>query len=176
MSNIFLSTSILFLASEEAGCLNEEGDEILDSCDGQVHGFHPASFVSNIAVVSGLLSALFMPVFGAMIDYTDHRRAVGAISACFMMLIQATQIGTVSATWLSMTILQAVAGSLFHIQLLAEMAYLPDIARLVGQGTMTKRAFIRILCTSYYYVRRLSASNGFSHPRSLSLSCRYCHL
>jgi MFS-type transporter involved in bile tolerance (Atg22 family) len=146
MSNVFLSASILFLASEEAGCLNEEGDEILDSCDGQVHGFHPASFVSIIAVVSGVLSALFMPLFGAMIDYTDHRRTMGAISAIMLMLIQATQIGTVSASWLPMTMLQAVAGFLFQIQLLAELAYLPDIARLVGQGTMAKRAFTRIVC------------------------------
>jgi MFS-type transporter involved in bile tolerance (Atg22 family) len=148
MSNLFLSSSILFLSAEEAGCLNEEGDEILDSCDGEVYGMRPASFLSNIAVVSGLLSALFMPVFGAMIDYTDHRRTVGAISAFLMMLIQATQIGTVSATWFPMAILQAASGFLIRIQLLATLAYLPDIARLVGQGTMTKCAFIRILCAS----------------------------
>jgi MFS-type transporter involved in bile tolerance (Atg22 family) len=148
MSNIFLSASFLFLSAEEAGCLNEEGDEILDSCDGEVHGMRPASFVSNIAVVSGVLSALFMPVFGAMIDYTDHRRTVGALSAFLMMLIQATQIGTVSATWFPMAILQAFAGFLFQIQVLAALAYLPDIARLVGQGTMTKCASIRIMYAS----------------------------
>jgi MFS-type transporter involved in bile tolerance (Atg22 family) len=142
MSNLFLSASILFLSNEEAGCLNEEGDEIIDSCDGEVHGMRPASFVSNIAVATGLLSALFMPVFGAMIDYTDHRRTVGMVSAFLMMLIQAAQIGTVSTTWLPMAVLQAFAGFLFQVQILAAFAYLPEIARIVGEVTMTKRACV----------------------------------
>jgi MFS-type transporter involved in bile tolerance (Atg22 family) len=151
MSNIFLASSFIFLASEQAGCLNEEGDEVLDDCNERVYGFKPSSFVSNVAVISGVLSALFMPLFGAMIDYTAHRKTVGAASAFCIILIQATQIGTVSSTWLAMALLQALSGFLYQIEVLATYAFLPDISRVVGEEKMTKRTCIiirfgRILC------------------------------
>lgn len=139
MSNIFLSTSLIFLASKEAGCLNEEGDEVLDECDEKVYGFKPVSLISNIAIMSGVLSALFMPIAGAMIDYTAFRRQVGIGGALLMVLIQGVQIGTVSSTWFAMAILQAVAGFLYQVQVLAVYAYLPDIATTIGQQIMTRR-------------------------------------
>jgi MFS family permease len=142
MSNIFLSTSLIFLASEEAGCLNEEGDEVLDDCDEKVYGFKPISLISNIAIMTGVLSALFMPIAGAMIDYTPFRRQVGILVALFMVLVQAVQIGTVSSTWFAMAMLQAVAGFLYQIQVLAVYAYLPDIATIVGQQVMTQRKLL----------------------------------
>ena len=74
MSNIFLSASIVYLAREEAGCINDEG-EFIEDCDGKAFGFQPASFVSNIAVIASVLTALFMPVMGAMVDYTSHRNS-----------------------------------------------------------------------------------------------------
>lgn len=139
MSNIFLSASFLYLASKDAGCLDEEEDEVLDDCEGKVFGFKPASLVANIAVIAGVLSALFLPIIGAMIDYTPHRKAVGMASALGIMAIQAVQIGTVSATWFPMMILQALAGFLFEIQVVSGFSYLPAIARVVGEETMTKR-------------------------------------
>lgn len=138
MSNIFLASSLIFLASEEAGCLNEEGDKVLDDCDNKVHGFKPASLVTNIAVITGVASALFMPLVGAMVDFTPRRKAVGILSAVLLLLIQAAQVGTVSATWFPMAILQAVAGFLLEVQVLASYAYLPTISREVGEKTMTR--------------------------------------
>jgi MFS-type transporter involved in bile tolerance (Atg22 family) len=137
MSNIFLSSSFIYLASEQAGCLDEEGD-VIEDCNEEVYGFKPASFVTNIAVISGVLSALFMPLVGAMIDYTPYRKAVGVGSAVVLVMIQAAQIGTVSATWLAMAVLQALAGFLFQVQVLAVYAYLPDMAYILGEETMTK--------------------------------------
>lgn len=139
MSNIFLSTSLIFLASQEAGCLNEKGDEVLDDCGETVYGFKPVSLISNIAIVSGLLSALLMPIAGAMIDCTPYRRHVGVGIAAFMVLIQGVQMGTVSSTWFAMAILKAVVGFLYQVQVLAVYAYLPDIATIVGQELMTLR-------------------------------------
>lgn len=137
MSNIFLSTSFIFLASEAAGCLDEKG-KVADSCENSVYGMQPASLVANIAVFSGLLSALFMPVTGAMVDYTPHRRLVGYGSAILMMLIQAIQIGTVSRTWFAMAILQGIGGFLYQVNALATYAYLPDMARSFGEKTITE--------------------------------------
>jgi len=143
MSNVFLSTSFIYLASQEAGCLDDDG-KVAASCDTKVHGFRPASFVSNVAVISGVLSALLMPVLGAMIDFTDHRRSVGIVSAIMIMMIQASQIGTVESTWFAMTILQAIAGFLFQAQVLAAYAYLSDMGRELGEETMTQCTYTQL--------------------------------
>ena len=136
MSNIFLSASFLYLASESAGCLDAE-DKPIENCENTVYGMKPASLVANCGVVSGVLSALLMPPTGAIIDFTPHRRLTGMISALVLLLIQAAQIGTVSATWFPMIILQAIAGFFFQVQVLATFAYLPEIARSVGEKKMT---------------------------------------
>jgi MFS transporter, UMF1 family len=132
MANIFLSASLLYLASQEAKCLTED-DEVDGDCTNRVYGFLPSSLVTNIAVISGLTAAFLMPLMGAILDYTPYRRTVGLVSAVAITLIQAIQIGTVSRTWLAMSILQALASFLTQVQLLASYAYLPGIARTVGE-------------------------------------------
>lgn len=99
MSNIFLASSLIYLACEEAGGLvtDEDGNKTCDSdLAGSVHGMQPASLITNIAVISGLLSAFFMPIIGAIVDFTPHRRLMGILSAALLTAIQTTQIGTVS--------------------------------------------------------------------------------
>ena len=106
MANIFMSASLLYLASQEANCLTED-DAVDGECTNRVHGFLPSSLITNIAVVSGVLSALLMPVIGAIVDFTRHRWSMGVISAILIVLVQAIQIGTNSHTWFVMSILQA---------------------------------------------------------------------
>lgn len=139
MSNIFLSSSLLTLSSIAAGCEVHDDDDTIQTlpCTIKIHGFLPSSLLSNIAIFSGLLSALTMPFIGALVDFTPYRREVGIISATVIILIQATQIGTVESTWFLMAILQAIAAFVYQVQLLATYAYLPEIARIVGQDTMT---------------------------------------
>ena len=36
MANVFLSAALIYLASKEAGCVDEEKEEIVDDCDGTV--------------------------------------------------------------------------------------------------------------------------------------------
>mmetsp|Transcript_11888 Transcript_11888/g.16876 ORF Transcript_11888/g.16876 Transcript_11888/m.16876 type:complete len:504 (+) Transcript_11888:119-1630(+) len=136
MSNIFLATSLIYLAAEEAGCLTEN-DSYDDDCENKVHGFKPSSLISNIAVFSGLLSAFFMPVVGAIVDYTPRRKFLGVTAAVVLTLIQAAQIYTVSSTWYPMAILQAVAAFVYQAEVLSTYAYLPDTSRIVGEATMT---------------------------------------
>lgn len=81
MANVFLSSSLIFLASKEAGCVDVEMDEIIADCDNTIRGFSPAAIVTNIAIVTGLLGAFFIPVIGAIIDYTEYRLAVGIFTA-----------------------------------------------------------------------------------------------
>jgi len=137
MSNIFISTSLIYLASEAAGCFDEEGKVDKATCNNKVYGFLPASLVTNIAVISGVLSAFFMPLIGAILDYTPYRHEVGVASALLMVAIQGVQIYTVSSTWFAMAILQAIAGFIYQIQVLATYAYFPELASEVGERTMT---------------------------------------
>lgn len=140
MSNIFLSTSLLRLASLEAGCQFFDEDDTIETpdCTTKIYGFRPSSLITNIAIISGLMAAFTMPLVGALIDFTPHRRKVGIISAMLMLVIQAIQIGTVQSTWFPMAMLQAIAAFIYQVQVLATYAYLPDLASKVGQSSMTK--------------------------------------
>jgi MFS-type transporter involved in bile tolerance (Atg22 family) len=96
----------------------------------------PASWVSNIQTFTSIGAALTMPLFGAVVDFTDYRRASGIVTAFVMVAIQAIQIYTVPATWLPMLILQAVAVVFYYAQLVSLYAYLPEMERDVGQNKM----------------------------------------
>ena len=136
MSNILMSSALLWLASDAAGCFEDEDTEP-EACTKEIYGFIPASYITNIAVFSGLASAIMMPVFGAYVDFTSHRKTVGIISAALMIAIQAVQIYTTASTWFAMSILQAVAVVCYQLQMVAIFAYMPEIAREVGEKKMT---------------------------------------
>eukprot|EP00538_Stauroneis_constricta_P000752 CAMPEP_0119554244 /NCGR_PEP_ID=MMETSP1352-20130426/6795_1 /TAXON_ID=265584 /ORGANISM="Stauroneis constricta, Strain CCMP1120" /LENGTH=535 /DNA_ID=CAMNT_0007600809 /DNA_START=215 /DNA_END=1818 /DNA_ORIENTATION=+ len=136
MSNIFLTSSFLYLANDDANCLDEK-DEYIDDCGNKVYGFSPAALMANTVVISGLLSAFFMPVIGALVDFTPSRKAIGIASCVAIGVIQAAQIGTVAATWFPMLILQAIAGFLYQILIVAVYAYMPEVWTAVGHDRMT---------------------------------------
>ena len=182
MSNIFLNASILYLAREEAGCIDDEG-EFIEDCEGKAYGFKPATFVANIAVIASVLAALLMPVIGAMVDYTAHRKRVGVVVSALMILIQLVQIETVSKTWLPMAILQAFSGFLYQALILAVFAYLPEMSYRLDEDTMTDceccitaqmpcatdlpRTHIFVLSTPSQYksIPDLSCPNSFHNSR-----------
>lgn len=142
MAALFLSTSFIYLASEQAGCIiiNEETEEeeIDQDCHARVYGvFRPATLITNIATIAGVLVALFLPIIGAIMDYTPHRWTVGVGSAATLIAIDAIQIGTTSQTWFPMALLEAVQVLVFEVQFLSAIAYLPEIARVCGEKTMS---------------------------------------
>jgi len=130
-ANIFISTSLLYLASEQAGCTNENNETF--DCDAKVYGFQPSSLITNIAAIAGILAAVTNPVIGAIVDYTDHRHSVGLYSCVALILIQAIQVYTVSSTWFPMAILQAVAAFLYQIVITTTYAYFPELSDEVGE-------------------------------------------
>eukprot|EP00339_Tiarina_fusa_P001225 CAMPEP_0117083372 /NCGR_PEP_ID=MMETSP0472-20121206/58701_1 /TAXON_ID=693140 ORGANISM="Tiarina fusus, Strain LIS" /NCGR_SAMPLE_ID=MMETSP0472 /ASSEMBLY_ACC=CAM_ASM_000603 /LENGTH=527 /DNA_ID=CAMNT_0004811973 /DNA_START=49 /DNA_END=1632 /DNA_ORIENTATION=+ len=188
MSNVFLSTAFIYLASEEAGCIDEETGRIITTCENRVYGFYPSSFVTdygfypssfvtNIATIAGLLTAFVLPVFGAIIDFTANRRLVGRWVAAFIVLIQGAQISVSSRTWFPMAILQAIVAALFEIHYLLAMSYLPDVVRYdVDEKTMNT-------FTSYFlqiqfggelvYVFIITAEESSSTSSSLPLLVYY---
>jgi MFS-type transporter involved in bile tolerance (Atg22 family) len=120
MSNIFLATALIYLASESVGCVvmdKKTGDmKVDDECEEEVYGlFRPAAMMTNIGAASGFLSALLMPLAGAIIDFTDYRRTVGIGASIFIVASQATQMFTNSSNWFAMAILQALWGCSYNM-------------------------------------------------------------
>ncbi|CAB9501522.1 expressed unknown protein [Seminavis robusta] len=136
MCTVFLSTAFIFLASEEVGCVDEDG-QIVENCQERVYGvFRPAALVTNIATIAGLLVAFFLPLIGAIMDYTSHRWTLGVVTAILLLATEAIQIGTTSQTWFGMAVLEAVSLLLFETQITASLAYMPAIARTVGDESL----------------------------------------
>jgi MFS family permease len=50
MSNLVYTSSLIYLANSEAGCLGDNGKAV-DDCNKRVYGFAPAALIANIAVV-----------------------------------------------------------------------------------------------------------------------------
>lgn len=132
MSNVFLSRSLIKLAERAAGCLDD--DEGI--CELTIYGFRPSSLVTLIGTVSGLLAAFLLPIVGAIVDYTKHRKLLGLSTAVLLISVQAAQIYTVQSTWFVMAILQAINSFFYQALTLSAYAYLPEIKQIVGEATM----------------------------------------
>jgi UMF1 family MFS transporter len=166
MANVFLSASLIFLASLEAGCVDEETNEIIKDCGNRVYGFTPASLITNVAVISGLLAAFFMPMVGAIIDYTPYRRLVGVVTAVLVTVIQGIQIFTTETTWFAMAILQAIVGFILVVQMLATFAYLPEVARCVPNHSVMNHftkwfVFLNFSAQCCFLIAVIAVSFGF---------------
>mmetsp|Transcript_20021 Transcript_20021/g.30308 ORF Transcript_20021/g.30308 Transcript_20021/m.30308 type:complete len:492 (-) Transcript_20021:324-1799(-) len=135
MSNIFLSTSIIYLAKLSIGC--DPSPDAEEECDGRAYGLKPASLISFIATVSGVMAAFLLPFIGAIIDFTPWRRGLGIMSCTLLIIIQAVQAFTVQATWFPMSILQAINGFLYMVVSMAQYAYLPELALVIETKTMS---------------------------------------
>ena len=149
LSNVFLAASLISLAQRSLQCVDE------DECDGKVYGFKPSSLITIIDTVSSIMSAFFLPLFGAIVDFTSHRKLVGQIIALLIIVIQAIQIATIESTWFVMSILQALNGFLFQALELISFAYLPEIKRVVGEAIMTSYSslfYSRAFCMQALFV------------------------
>lgn len=138
MSNVYLANAMIHFACKKGGGFEIEGQEQCTNYNVTVYGMKPGALISNIAVIASVLSALLMPVFGAIIDYTPHRRMVGVGTAVCLAGISAIQIGTVEETWFLMAILQAIIFMIFQVQVMAIYAYFPEVNSDVGPKRMNE--------------------------------------
>ena len=107
---VFVSSDLLRLAKEAAGCL-DSGEE----CTG------------SIVMVVGRLSAFLMPLIGSIIDRTKYRRAVGSLSAGFISFTILLQMFMMEAFWFVAAILQIIVDFSYSVHLCAVDAYLPEL-------------------------------------------------
>jgi MFS-type transporter involved in bile tolerance (Atg22 family) len=141
MASVFIGPALLQLAKEEAvsGC---EDDDTECAETARVHGFLPSSILTNIATIAGLLSALILPLAGAIIDHTPHRRFIGLYSALGMSIIKGVEIGISSDTWFAMAWLQLVSAILFQLLTVTEYAYAAELSSQPQQQSKYQSYFV----------------------------------
>ena len=120
----FVGSAILRYALIEARC------EGMYQCEKTVYGLHPGSLLTTATVATGILSAIFMPIIGAIVDHTSHRKIVGVVTAILVSAITGAQIMISEDTWFAVLILEAFGGFALIIHTSVTMAYLPDISYL----------------------------------------------
>ena len=141
MANVVFNAALLEWAQTAAGCLTGEEKEAAGpdyECTNKIYGQNPLALISNIAVVTGLLSAFFMPFIGVILDFTSYRRFTGILFSVVFTLIQITQISIGPKTWFPMAILQSIGGFCFAGMIMTSLAYLPEICDTVGQTKHSK--------------------------------------
>lgn len=126
MSSMFLGPALLQLASQAAGCdFHEDADSI---CDKTVYGFRPSSLLSNMAVASGLLVPIVLPLVGAIVDHTPYRKQVAASAGIGLALVKGIEIAVGPSTWFFITILQVTSAILYNIHVTATYAYNSELS------------------------------------------------
>jgi len=119
---VFLGTALLGLASEAAGCTYDE-----ENCRKKIHGLTPSSLLTAMITISGFLGALVMPIVGAIVDHTRHRKTVAVWTGVFLVVINSVQICVSEQTWFAVAILQTIGPVVFLVHLVVVYAYLPDL-------------------------------------------------
>jgi MFS-type transporter involved in bile tolerance (Atg22 family) len=120
---VFVSSDLLRLAKEAAGCYQyEEMAQQEEECQGRVYGMRPSSILADIVMVVGLLSAILMPLIGSIIDHTKYRRAVGSYSAAFMSIMILVQMLIMDDLWFGAAVLQIFVAFSYTVHLCATYA------------------------------------------------------
>jgi MFS-type transporter involved in bile tolerance (Atg22 family) len=118
----YVGSAIVRLAARDAGCRFGPG-----RCDKTVYGIQPSSLLTTTSAISGVCAALLMPVFGAMIDHTEHRRLLGVISGFMAVAAVGAQISISQSTWFFVLWMDAIGGFSLLVHAASVLAYLPDL-------------------------------------------------
>lgn len=120
----FVGTAILRLATIEAGCRSPR------KCPNTVYGLLPSSILTTASTIVGLLTAVLMPIAGAIVDHTRHRKVIGATTAMFTVAVTGVQLMISEDTWFPVLILEMVGGFSLLVHITAVNAYLPDLTNI----------------------------------------------
>ena len=130
MSLAFYASAIVGLAEQKAGCadhyLEEDGKEN-SPCDGKVYGVRPGAILTLVTTIAGFFGSILMPLVGAVIDHTKHRRAVALSSAIITLLLAALQLLLSAETLLLCIIFMALAPMSMLVHIVTLFAYLNEL-------------------------------------------------
>jgi len=132
----FVGSTILRLATMQA-CPTAPNP---GTCTNLVYGFRPSSILTNASVFTGLLTAVTMPLVGALVDHTDHRKVMGTVSAFVIVASLAGQLIISEDTWFIVLIMEIIGGYFLIMHITCVMAYLPDLSHdQIEMGHYTSR-------------------------------------
>lgn len=118
----YVGSAIVRLAARDAGCLVGPG-----RCNKTVYGIQPSSLLTTTSAIAGVCAALLMPVFGAIIDHTQHRKLVGVISGVLVVAAVGAQLSISQSTWFFVLWMDAIGGFSLLVHAANTFAYLPDL-------------------------------------------------
>ena len=128
ISGIFLGVALLRTAKIAAGCVLLGDPDVEDPpCDGKVYGFKPSSLLAVMGTVVGLLAAISMPMIGAVVDHTNLRWKIGAVTAFLLVAINVVQTSISQSTWALVAFLQIAAPYIYLVHCVVQYAYLPEL-------------------------------------------------
>lgn len=115
----YVGTAILRLAIKEAG-----------GPDNPIKwGLKPSSLLTLMSSVIGVIAALLMPITGAMVDHTPHRRILGIVSGIFAVGLIGVQasISVERNNWFFILVIDTLQSFSLLVHYCAALAYLPDL-------------------------------------------------
>lgn len=129
----FLGTALIKLAKQAAGCPTEpiqdgSNSHRIPTCQERVYGIRPSSLLTTYTIVVGVISAILLPLMGAIVDYTPHRRYVARITSTIFCILIFPQIFIGENTWFMVAMLQIVVAFVGWAQSLVTFAYLPELS------------------------------------------------
>jgi MFS-type transporter involved in bile tolerance (Atg22 family) len=128
---VFVSTALLKLAKEAAGCETASPDNddayVVPDCEEKIFGMRPTSLLTNILMASSLVSASLMPLVGSIIDHTSYRRTAGRASAACLIILICLQLFSLEHAWVVAATIQVVIAFIYSVHLCATYAYLPEL-------------------------------------------------
>jgi len=139
----FLSTALLRLAKEAAGCETEAppGSNTIPECNERVYGIRPSSLLTTYTIVVGIVSAILMPLIGAVVDYTPHRLAVGQWLSVVFCVMLVPQIFINENTWFAVALIQIGVAFAGWMQTMVTYAYLPELSNSVERLNRYTQSF-----------------------------------
>ena len=148
MSGVYVGPCLLELATAAALENCSSDDDQVCAQEAKIYGFKPSSLLTNSAIVAGLVSAAVLPVAGAIIDHTTHRRQVGASCAFLLTVIKVVELGISSSTWFYVACLQVVSFVLFQLLTVTEYAYSAEMSNDPTEQSHYQTYFFLVLFVS----------------------------
>jgi len=130
-SSVYLSTVFVKFAYIEAGCEIEipDGETVLPECNGRIYGIKPSSILTVFVMALGVITALFLPIVGALLDSSNRRRAVGAITGVVLCVITLIQSFVSEEIWFPIFVLQLFSSVILTVNVCVALAYLPELTQ-----------------------------------------------
>ena len=80
-------------------------------CTERIYGFRPASWIANIGTIGSIVTACFLPIAGAMIDFSASRKRIGFTAIMMVNVVGAIQVFIGQGNWLPMLLIQVSWGA-----------------------------------------------------------------